>query len=107
MKKTILLTIGLCSFMTLFSCVKLGPAASFRVHGNNDEMVVPYKATFLNLSTNADSYEWDFGDGTKSTAFCPVHTYTVAGKYTITLTAKGENSSSTNSAILHLFNETN
>jgi PKD repeat protein len=33
------------------------------------------------------SYEWDMGDGTKSSAQVPVHTYTSAGTYTVKLIA--------------------
>ena len=43
--------------------------------------------TFNNLSQNASSYLWDFGDGTTSTDSTPVHTYTTAGTYTVSLTA--------------------
>jgi len=32
---------------------------------------------------------WDFGDGTTSAEVSPVHEYTVAGSYTVTLTANG------------------
>ncbi len=41
---------------------------------------------FLNISENADTYEWDFGDGTTSTEINPIKTYGT-GDYTITLTA--------------------
>ena len=43
--------------------------------------------TFTNTSTNATSYEWDFGDGTTSTEENPVHTYQQNGEYEVTLTA--------------------
>src|SRR5690606_37172669 len=38
-------------------------------------------------SANATTYSWDFGDGTTSTDASPMHTYTVDGIYTVTLTA--------------------
>lgn len=43
---------------------------------------------FLNLSKQADSYLWDFGDGETSTEENPVHTFTDPGCYTVTLKAK-------------------
>ena len=42
---------------------------------------------FVNTSTLATSYLWDFGDGSTSTATDPTHTYAAAGNYTVTLTA--------------------
>ena len=44
--------------------------------------------TFTNTTTNADSYEWNFGDGSPlSTATNPAHAYQNPGTYTVTLTA--------------------
>jgi PKD repeat protein len=40
---------------------------------------------FTNLSVDADSYEWDFGDGTISNEVNPFHTYTTPGQYTVSL----------------------
>ena len=42
--------------------------------------------SFINISENADSYEWDFGDGTTSTQIDPIKTYET-GNYTVSLTA--------------------
>jgi PKD repeat protein len=43
--------------------------------------------SFTNTSTNATSYEWDFGDGNMSTEESPTHVYATPDEYTITLTA--------------------
>jgi gliding motility-associated-like protein len=43
-----------------------------------------------NLSFEADSYFWDFGDGGKSIEFEPAHIYTDTGRYDITLIAATE-----------------
>lgn len=45
--------------------------------------------SFNNCSSNADTYYWDFGDGTNSTAVSPSHVYNEAGSYNVTLTATG------------------
>jgi PKD repeat protein len=48
----------------------------------------PGKVTFLNTSENADSFEWDFGDGTTSIVKNPVKIFTETGDYQVTLTSK-------------------
>ena len=48
----------------------------------------PGVITFLNTSENADTYVWDFGDGTTSIIKDPVKTYTQTGEYVVNLTAK-------------------
>ncbi len=42
---------------------------------------------FTNLSGNATSYNWDFGDGSTSSENNPTHTYATAGAYDVTLNA--------------------
>ncbi len=50
------------------------------------EIVVPTQpVTFYNLSQNADTYLWDFGDSTFSDEENPEHYYQMAGEYTVTL----------------------
>jgi gliding motility-associated-like protein len=43
--------------------------------------------SFINLSTNANSYLWSFGDGQSSTLFAPVHEYEKKGTYKVKLIA--------------------
>lgn len=45
------------------------------------------KVTFSNLSINATSYHWDFGDGTTSSLVSPTHTYVSRGMKRVILTA--------------------
>ncbi|MDY0386584.1 MAG: PKD domain-containing protein [Methanolobus sp.] len=42
---------------------------------------------FTEMSENATSWEWDFGDGTSSTLQNPDHSYAVNGSYTVSLVA--------------------
>lgn len=51
-------------------------------------VVIPDQAVyFFNLSSNADSYFWTFGDGNSSTIVNPVHYYADTGTYDVTLIA--------------------
>lgn len=50
---------------------------------------IPFTANFSNESSNAITYEWDFGDGETSTEENPIHVYSDAGVYTVTLFADG------------------
>ncbi|MGE0637779.1 MAG: M4 family metallopeptidase [Bacteroidia bacterium] len=50
---------------------------------------IPFTVNFTNLSTNAGTFTWNFGDGNTSTSTNPSHTYTSFGNYTVTLTADG------------------
>ncbi len=62
------------------------PIAAFSV----DKMVakVGEAITFTNESQNATSYEWVFGDGSKSFEDNPIHSYSSAGTYTVELIAR-------------------
>ena len=61
------------------------PLALFTWAPNPPEPNVPVR--FTNLSSFADSYLWEFGDGETSTVFAPVHEYNATGKYIARLTA--------------------
>jgi gliding motility-associated-like protein len=61
------------------------PIAKFNVIKNCNQH---YIRTFDNISIGADTWTWNFGDGTptESTIFSPVHTYGAVGTYIVTLT---------------------
>ena len=61
-----------------------GPAAAFLI--NTEGTTV----TMENVSGNADTYEWLFGDGSTSTETHPTHVYADYGIYTISLIATNE-----------------
>ena len=48
---------------------------------------VPLSVQFKDLSEDATSWKWSFGDGNTSTEQNPTHTYSKAGQYAVTLTA--------------------
>jgi parallel beta-helix repeat protein len=47
----------------------------------------PLYVEFTDISTDAVSWLWDFGDGTTSTKQNPTHTYSKSGQYMVNLTA--------------------
>ncbi len=61
------------------------PIAQFAV--KSAEPIAPAAVTVTNESQKAETYEWDFGDGKKSTDIAPNHVYKASGNYTITLKA--------------------
>ncbi|MFH1320460.1 MAG: M4 family metallopeptidase [Bacteroidota bacterium] len=50
---------------------------------------VPFTVDFTNLSANAGSYFWDFGDGNTSTDANPGNTYNSYGTFTVKLISDG------------------
>ncbi len=69
------------------------PASAPRADFNfsRDQLSVSFAST----STNAASYQWDFGDGGTSTESDPSHTYGSTGDYQVTLTVM-DNSGTSN-----------
>ena len=55
------------------------------------EIPAPTTINFINISANATSYRWDFGDGSFSTEQQPAHTYNFAGTYAVGLKVTGPN----------------
>ncbi len=70
------------------------PIASFSVFPRSGK--APLKVQFTDKSANSPtSWKWSFGDGAYSTTKNPVHTYSKAGKYTVSLTVKNAKGSNT------------
>ena len=49
------------------------------------ECSTPYQRTFANFSIGATRWQWNFGDGTTSNEFSPVHIFPHPGLYDVTL----------------------
>ena len=65
------------------------PVADFSA--NITSGYAPLSVLFTDLFENATEWNWDFGDGDTSTEQNPVHTYSVAGNYTVSLTVSNSN----------------
>src|SRR5690242_14007578 len=61
------------------------PAAMF-THAAN--AANPLEISFKNTSLHAESWYWQFGDGTTSTEESPVHTYSASAHYQVRLTVR-------------------
>jgi PKD repeat protein len=63
------------------------PSAKFSISGY--ELATPCTISFINTSSNATSFTWDFGDGSTSTLFNPTHTYVFNGSFLLKLKVTG------------------
>jgi gliding motility-associated-like protein len=70
-----------------YICIENSPIALFVANPN---AINPDNSTvyFVNLSSGAVAYHWDFGDGTQSSEVSPLHLFNAnGGTYQVTLTA--------------------
>lgn len=65
----------------------INTVAQANVSSNIIAGCAPFTASLVNTSTNALSYEWQFGNGATSTSTNPVYTYTAIGTFVIRLIA--------------------
>lgn len=71
------------------------PVASFQYETDDVDFLTVH---FTNFSKNADSYSWNFGDGSAASAEEePSHTYEEGGTYTVVLSATGNGKTVTKS----------
>lgn len=66
--------------LTFWKVGEFDPKANFSYVQNNGEI------SFTNISDNAESYTWDFGDNNSSTEENPVHNFDQTGNYDVELT---------------------
>lgn len=79
---------GMTNTFTKVDSVVVHPRAMAFFTLQPTEVVVPSQPVFTyNLSANATTYTWDFGDGTTSAELNPVHYYQGAGTYDVSLIA--------------------
>jgi rhodanese-related sulfurtransferase len=84
-----MLVILLASFM-ITSCDK-GEAPVANFSADIVAALTGQDITFTDMSNNTPtSWEWNFGDGNTSTDMNPVHAYTAAGTYTVSLSVENE-----------------
>ena len=69
------------SYLENYIFVEAAPIADFTFVKNNNTV------QFQNLSANATSYLWDFGNGNQSMETDPQHEFAAGGNYTVTLSA--------------------
>ncbi len=82
----------LCIGVANASEITPAPVASFDSDAVSGK--VPLEVMFNDKSSGEPtSWEWDFGDGSKSNLQNPAHTYAAAGTYTVSLTVNNTNGS--------------
>ena len=86
-------TLVLAGFAILFGSCQKQPTACFKANKTTED--VGDDVFFTNCSTDADHYEWDFGDGSNSSETSVWHSWATAGAYTVTLTAFSKNGKKT------------
>lgn len=74
------------NYINVISCFSPGFSANAR-----NSCSVPFTVTFTSQVPSGGHVLWYFGDGGTSTAQNPIHTYTSAGLFTVSLTATDSN----------------
>lgn len=72
------------AMLLIFNSCQKTPTACFEV-SKTTAAVNEQIAFDASCSKNADSCEWDFGDGTKSRDFKTTHAYAAIGQYTVSM----------------------
>lgn len=78
------------------------PIAKFNVTANCSNRL---QYNFIDQSTGATTWFWDFGDGTTSTATSPTHNFPNFGTYNVTLTVTNDTCSHSITKAVRIFDE--
>lgn len=85
------------------SAIELITTSGGAVVADFEVFVAGLSVGFENNSTgNITSFFWDFGDGTTSSEFEPIHQYEAAGDYLVTLTVVGPGGSDSKIAVVNV-----
>ena len=76
------------------------PVANFS--SNVTQGYSPLSIQFTDLSQNAESRSWDFGDANTSTEQNPMHIYSSAGNYSVNLTVSNENGTASKTTVIYV-----
>lgn len=85
--RKIVLFVAAIALLALGCRREYNPRAKFTYTSPFNDIEVNDVIHFTNLSSDATSYEWDFGDGTIANSFDASHAYLDPGIYSVTLTA--------------------
>ena len=76
------------TFSAIGDAVPVAPVANFTYE--RDGYTLQFTDTSSDANNDIVSHAWDFGDGTTSAEVNPIHAYTAAGTYTVSLTTTDE-----------------
>ncbi len=93
---------GLQSVSSSVIMVHPRPAARFEILADN-AITPDDEISFINYSTDAVKFKWDFGDGNTSDLLQPRHIYKSSGNYNISLVATSENGCSDTLVVSNAF----
>ena len=76
---------GSCDKISKYNYIEVSPGEEVTFNAEKTEGVAPLSTKFIVVGP-AETYSWDFGDGTTSYEKDPGHYFTQPGNYTVTLT---------------------
>jgi gliding motility-associated-like protein len=76
-----------CAATATYTINNLAQAVTASFSPSVTNGLAPLTINFSNQSSNANTYQWDFGDGNRSSENNPSHIYSSPGTYTVTVLA--------------------